>query len=178
MGSQVGWSSQGLAPPNRDIRGLAGDIVPAQHGDTVAGQDGGREFLGFGTHHESVATIGAEKERVDVMDIDLRLEEDAGDVLQLGLGLQLDRHDRDVVVSEAVLIEDLLSALGVIDHDADDGGVGSIHQAQGHDMDIRSGQGFDELIEAADLVLDEDGELADRSEVRLLGDIGGHRESL
>jgi hypothetical protein len=40
---------------------------------------------------------------------------------------------------------------------------------------IRSGQGFDEFVEASDLVLDEDGELADRSEVRLLGEFGGHR---
>jgi hypothetical protein len=78
-------------------------------------------------------------------------------------------------MGETMLVEDLLRALRVVDHDADDRGVGGIHQTEGHDVHVRSGQRFYELIEASDLVLDEDGELADRSEVRLLGEFGGHR---
>jgi hypothetical protein len=50
-------------------------------------QDGSGEFLGLGAHDEAIATIRTEEERVDVMDVDLRLEQDAGDVLQLGFGL-------------------------------------------------------------------------------------------
>jgi hypothetical protein len=45
-------------------------------------------------------------------------------------------------------------------------------------VDVGASEGLDHFVESADLVLDEDGELADWSEVRLLGDIGGHRESL
>ena len=153
----------------------AGDIVPAKHGDAVTGQDGGRELLGFRADHEAITAVGAEEERVDVMDVDLGPQQDTGDVLQLGLGLELDGHDGDVVMRETVLVEDLLGALRVVDHDTDDGRVGGIHQTEGHDVHICSGQGFDELVEASDLVLDEDGELADRSEVRLLGEFGGHQ---
>jgi hypothetical protein len=42
-------------------------------------------------------------------------------------------------------------------------------------VDVGTGEGFDQLVEASDLVLDEDGELADRSEVGLLGEFGGHQ---
>jgi hypothetical protein len=140
----------------------------------VAGQDGGREFLGFSADHEAITAVGAEEERIDVMDVDLGPQQDTGDVLKLGLRLQLDRHDRDVVMRETVLIQDLLGALRVIDHDTDDRRIGRVHQTQGHDVDVGSGQRFDQLIETADLVLDEDGELADRSEVGLLGEFGGH----
>ena len=77
-----------------------------------------------------------------------------------------------------MFVEDLFGAFRIIDDDADDRGVGRIHEAERHDVDLGAGEGFDQLVESADLVLDEDGELADWSEVRLLGDIGGHRESL
>jgi hypothetical protein len=45
-------------------------------------------------------------------------------------------------------------------------------------MDLGAGEGFDQLVEAADLVLDEDRELTDRSEIGLLGKFGGHRKPL
>ena len=144
----------------------------------MAGEDGGGEFLCFGADDETVAAVRTEEERVDVVDVDLGLEQEAGDVLQLGFRLELDGDDGDVVMREAVLVEDLLRPLGVVDDDADDGRVGRVDQAQRHDVDVGTGKGFDHFVESSHLVLDEDGELADRSEVRLLGNIGGHRESL
>jgi len=46
------------------------------------------------------------------MDIDLGLEQEAGDVLKLGFRLELDGDDGDVIMREAVLFEDLLGARG------------------------------------------------------------------
>ena len=144
----------------------------------MAGQDGGGEFLRFRADDETVTAVRTEEERVDVMDVDLGLEQDAGHVLELGFGLQLDGDHRDVVVGEAVFVEDLFRALRIIDDDADDRGVGRVDQAERHDVDVGAGQGFDQFVESADLVLDEDGELADRAEVRLLGEFGGHWRAL
>ena len=112
------------------------------------------------------------------MDINLGLEKDAGDVLELSFRLEFDGDDGNVVVGEVVLVENLFGALRVVDDDTDDRGVSRVDQTQCHDVDVGASEGLDHFVESADLVLDEDGELADWSEVRLLGDIGGHRESL
>ena len=75
-------------------------------------EDGGGEFLGFGSDDQTIAAVGTEQEGIDVMDVDLRLQQNARDVLELGLGLQFDRHHRDGIVREPVGIEDFLGALG------------------------------------------------------------------
>ena len=70
------------------------------------------------------------------MNIDLRPEEHAGDVFKLSFGLEFNRNHRNVVVGKAMFIEDLLCALGVIHDDPDDGGVGCIHEAKRHNVDV------------------------------------------
>ena len=59
--------------PHAELR-LPRNIIPTQDGDTVAGKNGGGEFLCFGADDETVASVRAEEERVDVMNIDLGLE--------------------------------------------------------------------------------------------------------
>ena len=108
------------------------------------------------------------------MDVDLRREQGGGDVLELGFRLQLDGHHRHVVVREVVLGQDFLRLLGVVDHDADDGGIGRVHKAQGHDVYVRARQGLHQFVESPHLVLDEDGELTDGAEVGLAAGVGCH----
>ena len=52
---------------------LACNIVPTEDCDAVLLQDGGGELLGFGANNQTIATVGTEEERVDVMNINLRL---------------------------------------------------------------------------------------------------------
>ena len=56
--------------PRAKLR-LARNIIPAQHGDAVTGQDGGGEFLRFRADDQTVAAVRTEEERVDVMDVNL-----------------------------------------------------------------------------------------------------------
>ena len=82
--------------------------------------------------------------------------------------------DGDGIVRKAVGIEDLFGALGIVDHDADDRRVGRVHEAERHDMDIGLAEGFDELMQTADLVLHKDGELAHSAEVWFIHGFRAH----
>ena len=50
---------------------------------------------------------------------------------------------------------------GVIDHEAEDGAVGGVEDAQGHDVDLAAGEALDKFVESAEAVRREHGELQD-----------------
>ena len=66
---------------------LARDIVPTEDRDAVLLENRGSEFLGFGADDQTIAAVRTEQERIDVMDVDLGLEQNARHILELGFGL-------------------------------------------------------------------------------------------
>ena len=75
---------------------------------------------------------------------------------------------------ETVGIEDLFGPFRIVDDNADDGRVGGIHEAQGHDMDIGLTERFHQFVQSADLVFHKDGELSHSTKVRFIHGFGAH----
>lgn len=116
--------------------------------------------------------VGSADQGVGVVDVDFGLDQGAEGLFESGFRIDFDHEQVGLGKSEVVFHKNFPSLIGVIHHDADDGTIRGIEDGEGEDVDIPRIEQADEVVEAAEAVGGEDGELAHRFG---WGGLGGDR---
>ena len=110
---------------------------------------------------DSAVAFAAIEERVGVVDIKFDTQEREAD-LEVGSRI-VGKFDADEITfreGEVGEAEDFTAAVGIVDHDANDGAVDGIGDAESDDFQLMPFQLTEEIVETSDAVFHEDAELA------------------
>ena len=118
--------------------------------------------------------VGAADQGVGVVDVDLGLDEGVECLFESCFRIDFDHEQVRLGKSEVIFHQDFAGLIRVVDYDAYDGAVGGIEDGEGEDVDIPRVEQADEVVEAAEAVGGEDGELAYRFGRGGLGGDGRH----
>lgn len=122
---------------------------------------------------DSAVAFATIEEGVGVVDVQFDAEEGEAD-FEVGCGIIGEFDSDEIIFGEGEIgeAEDFAAAVGVVDHDADDGAVDGIGDAEGDDFELVSFQLSEEVVESSDSIFHKDAELA-QGRPRLIAHGGG-----